>query len=529
MHSFKTNITPLNQEKPQAHQSKLNKQKILSSRPGRKLDRTNSDPQALKHYGTPITANHDKKQIRIFFQNIKGISYSPTGEDYDYLFSSLDSIAVDIAGFAETNTAWQHTHIRNDFKQRAHRFHNQSNIAHSIISKEIDNIPINESFQAGGTATMTLGKWTTMVHGPPIQDKTGLGRWSGITLRGKNATFLSIITAYRCCNGSIKNSPLGSTFTREFLFLQDMGEPKPNPRASFIKDLSVQIQELQSSQHLIILMIDANTIMNEDTKFQNFLSTFDLTDLHSSDPANSTYIGSPNRRIDYIFGSKEVTNHCPQTGTLSYTEGPQSDHRGLYIDIDPISMFGSAVESPPITSSITRALKSGNPESVECYNKEMMKYYKSHNMIRRIEDLYANHETIKEQDLRNLLEKWDNDQGRAMKHSESVMARPKQKYSWSPELRNAGLLRRYWKIRERQLKHNEDHTKKQSPKSNHRFNSMTPLSNFHSKTKNLNSKTSVNISLRRPKIFGRNKNNPLTSASKATPISWQNTTRTQTR
>jgi hypothetical protein len=148
---------------------------IQHPRPGRKVDRKYADPKALQSFGTPITTNRDPSRLRIFFQNIKGISYSSTGEDHDYLLHSLDAIAVDIAGLSETNTAWQHAHIRNDFKQRANRHYRQSNISFGTISKDIDELPAKESFQAGGSITMTLGDWTTSVYGPPIHDSTGLG------------------------------------------------------------------------------------------------------------------------------------------------------------------------------------------------------------------------------------------------------------------------------------------------------------------------------------------------------------------
>jgi hypothetical protein len=46
------------------------------------------------------------------------------------------------------------------------------------------------------------------------------------------------------------------------------------------------------------------------------------------------------------------------------------------------------------------------------------------------------------------LEKWDADQGRAMKNAESSLRKHvPQKHFWSPVLRNAGLLCRYWQLR----------------------------------------------------------------------------------
>lgn len=45
-----------------------------------------------------------------------------------------------------------------------------------------------------------------------------------------------------------------------------------------------------------------------------------------------------------------------------------------------------------------------------------------------------------------MLEAWDTDQGRAMRAAENALRKPISKYKWSPTLRNAGLLRQYWKL-----------------------------------------------------------------------------------
>jgi hypothetical protein len=65
------------------------------------------------------------------------------------------------------------------------------------------------------------------------------------------------------------------------------------------------------------------------------LESCDLTDIHAHNCAPSTYIGSENRRIDYMFGSPTIHDAVTRSGTLSYTEGPQADHRS------PIPRLGS--------------------------------------------------------------------------------------------------------------------------------------------------------------------------------------------
>jgi len=55
--------------------------------------------------------------------------------------------------------------------------------------------PNLENYQLGGTLTTVLGQWTAHLcnHGT---DTTGLGRWSHITLEGKNNCRYIILSGY---------------------------------------------------------------------------------------------------------------------------------------------------------------------------------------------------------------------------------------------------------------------------------------------------------------------------------------------
>ncbi|KAI2502523.1 hypothetical protein MHU86_11955 [Fragilaria crotonensis] len=72
-------------------------------------------------------------------------------------------------------------------------------------------------------------------------------------------------------------------------------------------------------------------------------------------------------------------------------------------------------------------------------------------MMERIAQLFLTHHTKSCEEVRTLLKKWDNDQGQAMAISELLLRRPPKKYQWSPDLRNSAILRRYWKLRLREV------------------------------------------------------------------------------
>lgn len=88
----------------------------------------------------------------------------------------------------------------------------------------------------------------------------------------------------------------------------------------------------------------------------------------------------------------------------------------------------------------------------------MHRYYKDHNMTAWIQTLFDTHKQLSRSQIKKRLEKWDRDQGRAMAYAESTITKSRKPYSWSPELRDAGIVYKYWRMRHTEEKHQEDYT-----------------------------------------------------------------------
>ncbi|KAI2498098.1 hypothetical protein MHU86_16408 [Fragilaria crotonensis] len=421
---------------PTSHKLLTPKQRI-----GRKIWEKPIDPDPTRSFGDTIYEK-SSDSLRIYFQNVKGLTYSTGLEDYYYYVQSLTALHIDIAGLSETNTAWQHLHLQADFRSQIRKHYRQSRVSFGFPSSDIDKCSDSETYQAGGNLTMVVGNITSSSFSEGCFDPTGLGRWSGLQFRGKDGFKLTAITAYRTCSGNIRTSPLGSTYSREYNFFRSQGQQSPNPRLLFIRQLETQIRQLQREGNAILLMLDANADFR-DTNFMDMISACDLHDLHQSNPPQSTYIGSAKRRIDYMFGCNSIKDAVTRAGALSYTEGPQSDHRGLFVDIK-IPELGSLLQANPLANKSNRFLYTGNPELVEAFIKSVKKYYAEHRMIQRIEELFTNQSTMTRDEIMSCLIKWDQDQGRAMHMAEDKLRVPSKKYSWSPKLRNAAIIRRYW-------------------------------------------------------------------------------------
>jgi hypothetical protein len=312
---------------------------------------------------------------------------------------------------------------------------------------EVDPIPPSENGCAGGSVTSVLGEWVTRSNGDDIQDSSGMGRWSGKTLTGKSKTKCTIITAYRVCKGSIGTAGVGTSFAREHEQLKESGVSKPNPRKQMLTDLSTAIKVLQKKGNKILLMMDANERLETGNELDMFRAGLNLRDLQRKDPARSTYIGTADSRLDYMFGCEGVERSMVQQGTLAYSVGPSSDHRGLFTDLNVKVLLGADPKSFNMKPAKSRLLKSGHPVAVKAYIKEMKEYYKDHNMVERMETLMKTHHSMSKDQVRHHLNGWDRDQGRAMMAAEASLRKPPQLYKWSELLRNAALLRRYWKFR----------------------------------------------------------------------------------
>ena len=270
------------------------------------------------------------------------------------------------------------------------------------------------------------------------------------TFEEKIGIYSAFITGYRTCKGTRSTAHLGSTFHREYeYFLSQEGKQTANPRKQFLEDLERTIGDLLDAKHSVILMLDANSVLTQDRHLRESMERLNLTDLHEKDPAPSTYIGASDRRIDYMFGSPCVENAKIAGGTLSYVDGPQSDHRGLFVDICADSLLSYHATDNSIQSPQARILKSGNPELVAAYIENVKAYYEDHAMVTRITKLYNEHEKLSDDELSRQLNTWDEDQGRAMIHAEKKIGRRgiSKPNHWSPELRNAGILCRYWRLR----------------------------------------------------------------------------------
>ena len=128
----------------------LNPRHIPNSRPTRIQTRRNEDSFALASYGQSIHVPKSEAAMRVFFQNIKGLTHSTNNEDYRYVMHQFIEMKVDICGMAETNTAWQHPYLRHEFNSAITASGMRLSKANfASPSREIDTVPTTEFSRPG--------------------------------------------------------------------------------------------------------------------------------------------------------------------------------------------------------------------------------------------------------------------------------------------------------------------------------------------------------------------------------------------
>ncbi len=131
----------------------------------------------------------------------------------------------------------------------------------------------------------------------------------------------------------------------------------PHPRKQ-IKDLIAFINEWRSVTHDIMLNFDANEILGEESQWISKLmwecGLVDLvgaTGVGPEEQLQDSYRQGGNCHIDFMLGSQQVHSSICQSGTLEYNNRILSDHWGLYVDLDPVTLFGGNTDDPVAASS----------------------------------------------------------------------------------------------------------------------------------------------------------------------------------
>ena len=385
-----------------------------------------------KAYGNTIENIPEDNILRIYHQNIRGAKTYKQWNTWKEGIQQLHKWKVGLATLVETNTHWNQLNI------------NAATLTAKGITKQVkintsgSIEPTENDFQPGGTACVALSKITGRIT-TKINDKSGLGRWSGFQIQGQNQKTLIILSAYR---PTLSNDNSDRTcHSQQWRILRSKNHEDPKPRNQFIQDLQEQIREWQEMKFEIIIGIDANEgINNSQSKIAKLLATTNLELLIDLDNAPGTFTRGKTP-IDFIIGTRQIKSAIKAGGYLPFYAGAwKSDHRALFIDVQIDRILGKGEETQ---HQVSRTLQSNNKQTARKFLMNLTKTNQLEKLHQQIEKLY-NQEEWNNRD-KTKLEKIDQEFTNILLKAEQRGNKNKNS-PWTVIIHQADLTYKYWKL-----------------------------------------------------------------------------------
>lgn len=272
--------------------------------------------------------------FRIGFQNINGLPIHSASK-LRCINELIQDQELDFYGVQEINLNFN---VLPSSEQWKHRTSNVTGYSHHAINVNTKST-VTRLF--GGTACFmpTTTRHRAISHG---NDPTGLGRWCWTLLEGRQGIKTRIVSAYRPASDDT-NEPL-TVASQHLHYFETHDVRHQQPRSAFLADLGAALQQWNDAGEQIILGMDAN----EDVRSNNMMQwTRDshLVNAHTTLFPHTSAVATCNksrqeRPIDGIWTSPGLD--LLDGGMSGFGEFPMdtADHRLLWIDLDPESIFG---------------------------------------------------------------------------------------------------------------------------------------------------------------------------------------------
>jgi hypothetical protein len=212
-----------------------------------------------KTWGHSLQSIENLQMFRLLLQNPNGIHLKDTYQ-YKYGLSLCKSHRVGAVCISETKI---NSNLY-DLHEKMHSAHSEVFQASSFQSSQTPDAFVN-TFQPEGILTLVCDLWATrVIEGGAYP--CGLGRWSFLTLRGKNDRKITIVTAYRVSTDLA--GPMTSTMQQyrkiSLMTITEKYTVRPQPRWQVILDLQAWLEKIQSDNYEIILALDANEEFHDE-------------------------------------------------------------------------------------------------------------------------------------------------------------------------------------------------------------------------------------------------------------------------
>ena len=174
----------------------------------------------------------DDNDTRIFFQNVNGISSRDKWQDASEIGYMARQQWISILAMAETKVDWKKGKAKKACLHNLKAFWTAAKIATSCSMIDFDSV-----FHPGGVMQLVGNEWSSRVV-RTNEDPRKMGRWISTTLQGKAKKTLTLITAYQVVDDSSALHRPKTAYKQQWMMLRTTGEPNPNPRKAFVRDIT---------------------------------------------------------------------------------------------------------------------------------------------------------------------------------------------------------------------------------------------------------------------------------------------------
>ena len=380
--------------------------------------------------------------FRLISGNINGLSLDNTTQiKTQEILTNLHSLNSSAYLFQEINTDFKQREAQEKFSRAMNTFYPNN----FYIASNSSVYAPTSTWLPGGTMSALLHRWTGAKMASGIDYP--LGRWSWISLQGRQDKIITLISAYRVNPGRSSMGSL-STYKQQYHILLQEDVESPDPRTQTIQDLQAFILQRLDQKEEIILSIDANEVSDSHKSPPNSISSLitslGLIDLSTTLPETfESHKGG--RLIDFCLISPNLLPAVEAFGYLPYDQITSTDHRLTFLDLNIQELFNHKPDPPMIHSS--RILKTHLIQRKHKYINIITEHFKKQNLLRAAQNLQKEAIALGHW-TENLQRKYENIDSQAT----TMMLKTEQKctphfpslVTWSTKLRTQGLILRYF-------------------------------------------------------------------------------------
>ena len=345
--------------------------------------------------------------------------------------------SVDLTCLSEVNKDWRLTKEDNTIWSGTKGWRQYRRVQ---VSTNTTKTPTKE-YKVGGTAMIGFDELAFRIS-MQEEDDRGLGRWSIITLTGKNGLKTTFLTCY--C--PVVSASPGSAYAQQLTYMAENKEKVPEnikcPRQLFGHDLKITIGKYANMGNQMIVCGDFNS---EYSALSEWFLDEGLQDIiaEKNGVMPITYQRSKKDPLDCVFGSPSIkikNGGCLSFGRLI------SDHRGIWFDIPNTTLFGFNPQQ--ITHPQARRLKMEDPRVVKKYNDYLHKKCMEENLYVQWDNLHKKATSTLSHEMINAYENLDKVLEDHMEKAELQCRKLKMgQIPWSPSYKKIQLEFDYWRMR----------------------------------------------------------------------------------